>query len=153
MSITHDTGYNPGYDFTMDLADGKQGEKSVIASLGLLLGDSTSWEVKKSNHPQAGTSMFVEVEQDPGRQGIYKPSGLAVTTATYWAHIVGNTGAFMVFPVELLRKWVERYAWGAVGTEVPVPGGTNGDNPTRGYIIQLSQLLEFAATHPTKEHQ
>lgn len=80
--------------------------------------------------------IYVELMQDPGGAGTrWKPSGLNVTDAEWWAFAVGDTRMILFIPTDLLR-------W-AVSTDAGRPcAETDGDNPTEGRLFRVSWLIQ-----------
>ena len=82
-------------------------------------------------------NVYIEVSQSPPWIDYYKPSGINVTTADYWAFVCGE--AVTLVPTNVIRKCV------ASQDREPRDGGLNGDNPTKGYTLSLRALLHLAA--------
>lgn len=127
----------PGYEpkFDIDYQYGRQGELLVARVLEQLGDGQGRVEVKTSRYP--GHQVFVELEQKPRRAKVYKPSGLNVTQAEYWAFVFPGE-AFLLVPVERLKAEVAR----RVARQPLTDAGLNGDNPTRGLLIPTSILLD-----------
>ena len=116
--------YQPEFD--LDRRYGEEGETLVE---GWRRG---SVEVKHKTY--LDFKLYVELEQNPRRSGIWKPSGLRVTTADYWDFVIGDTGVVVAIPTARLRLAVARGAGRPAET-------THGDNPTRGRLIDLRELI------------
>lgn len=118
-------GYEPAFD--MDRQYGEEGEGTVRDVLGLR---AHRIEVKRKSY--VDEQFYVEWEHDPGRRGRYKPSGLQVTKAAYWAYVVGDTGLIVLVPTVLLRQ----------ARELGDPAEeTDGSCPTRGTLVSLDLVL------------
>ena len=126
------TGYEPRFD--RDYAYGRQGELLVGDMLAALRDGQGRVEIKRKR--RLDPQIYVELEQDPGGTGLrWKPSGLNVTDAEWWAYDVGGTGLAIFLPTGLLR-------W-AVGTDGGTPKReTDGDNPTHGRLFHTSWLMQ-----------
>ena len=111
--------------FDLDLKHGESRE----GSLATLLRGGKTVEVKSDGACRRTGNLFVEFEQR-GR-----PSGLAVTTADYWA-FEHNDDEWLIIPTAKLKKIAASYykqgrvAWG-------------GDhNNYRGVLVPLKALIE-----------
>lgn len=124
--------WQPKWD--IDLAFGEEGERQVADMLGL---GAEKLEVKRDALFHRTGKVYIEVSQDPGGQGYYKPSGIHVTEADYWVFVCGEAVTFI--PTQVLRDYV------AAQTDKPRDGGMSGDNPTKGYTESLRTLLHLAA--------
>lgn len=122
-------GYNPHFD--LDRAYGEAAEGSLRDTLHLL-GDR--FEVKRKR--RIDDKFYVEVQQSPGGNGAYKPSGINITRATYWAYEVGETGLFVLVGTDLLRLATRRSSVRAEERD--------GDNPTRGRLVSFGDFLAAA---------
>jgi hypothetical protein len=124
-------GRNPDWDIDQEI--GSNGEL-FVADVIAALKEGQSIEVKTDVWaPKSGN---VYVEYKCRYFGVYKPSGLSVTTATIWAFVLASE--VVVFtPVDRL-KVLARYYYrlGRIRN-----GGTNGSHPTWGVIIPVGQLL------------
>lgn len=124
--------WQPKWD--IDLAFGEEGERQVAEMLGL---KASKLEVKRDALFHRTGNVYIEVSQDPGARGSYKPSGIHVTEADYWVFVCGEAVTFI--PTQVLRDYV------AAQSVPPRDGGTTGDNPTKGYTESLRTLLHLAA--------
>lgn len=124
-------GYEPRWDH--DRVYGEQGER-VVESLREL-GLAGRIETKRKRY--ADDEFYIELQQDPGRRGAFKPSGLNTTEAEYWAYVINSSGIVVFIPVVLLRDAL-RAGRGTRAEE------DHGDNPTRGRLIGLNSLLVHA---------
>lgn len=119
-------------DFTADLQLGNEHERFWAKAIG-----ATTVEAKASRHRD--NTWYVEFEQDPTRSGEYKPSGIATSDTDCW--LLCNVGEYAAVLVhtDLLRHAARAaYKAGRIKT-------TNGsDNPTRGVLVSLDDIFEFA---------
>lgn len=122
--------YRPSWD--LDLSVGKAHEEHVWSALQL---PATHVEVKADRRYVETGNVFIEVAQLPRGCAEYKPSGIHVTEATYWAFCAGS--AVALIPAEVIRQVISNQ------DGPPVDGGLNGDNPTKGYPISLRALLHL----------
>ena len=82
--------------------------------------------------------LYVEMMQRPAHRGPetefpWKDSGLRTTKADVWVFV--KPGDLVLFvPTQRLRKVIEVYN--------PIPTACGGDNPTRGYLVEISDLFK-----------
>lgn len=122
--------YRPEWD--IDLAVGEAHEQHVSSALGL---PRCQVEVKTDRRWIETGNVFIEVAQLPRGAAEYKPSGIHVTEATYWAFCAGS--AISMVPTAVIAEVVSQQ------DRPPIDGGLNGDNPTKGYPISLRALLSL----------
>lgn len=113
---------NPLWD--IEAPKGFAGERLVSDVLGVA-GDKI--EVKTKSNPD--DAFFIEVECRYGTE--WRPSGIMVTKAVYWALVVAKTGVIVLVPTWRVTSAV----WQARQHLAIKPGAPNGDHPTRGYLI------------------
>ncbi len=118
--------------FDEDLKFGEAGQKWL-----LWLADDAQIEVKTERDKWAETgNIFIEFEC----RG--KPSGIAVTTATYWAHILYKEGmncGVLVLRTEKLKENLKKmYKYNTIKE---VYGGD--DNAARGFLVKLELLWKL----------
>jgi hypothetical protein len=121
--------YRPEWD--IDRRYGEHGEKIVSRILDL---DAAQIEVKRKR--KSDDKFYVEIAQDPGATGSYKPSGINTTRASHWAFVIGETGAVVLIPTPLLRA-----ACHISGAHV---AETDGTNPTQGCLLSLAEIVSRA---------
>lgn len=126
--------YRPEWD--IDLAVGEAHERLVMNALGL---SESRIEVKADRRYVETGNVFIEVAQLPRGAADYKPSGIHVTQATYWAFCVGS--AISMVPTAVIAEVVSQQ------DRPPLDGGLDGDNPTKGYPISLRALLSLTYQH------
>ena len=117
--------YQPEWD--IDAAFGDEGEQTVRALLNL---QGARIEVKRKRviDPQ----FYVETDCDPGARGEYRPSGISITRADYWAFVISDTGIAVFVPTRVLRSVLGE------GLDVQCK---QGRYPTRGKLLSLSVVL------------
>ena len=118
--------------FDEDLKFGEAGQKWL-----LWLADDAQIEVKTERDKWAETgNIFIEFEC----RG--KPSGIAVTTATYWAPILYKEGmncGVLVLRTEKLKENLKKmYKYNTIKE---VYGGD--DNAARGFLVKLELLWKL----------
>ena len=126
-------GYEPRYDFKVDLAYGKAGEAELVEFFNAVQGFSV--EVKSDRYRNG--RMAVETQQKPPR-GAWKDSGINVTQAQWWAYRFGP-GSFVLVSVPRLKKYLRMnrdllqkrdFAVGSI-------------NPSRGFVLMPDQVQEL----------
>lgn len=120
------TGYRPQFD--IDRPYGEAGEDTARHILGL---SRARIEVKRKR--RYDSRFYVEVAQDPGRRGQYKPSGVNTSTAEYWAFVIAGTGIVVFLPRAHLLEHAIRIGYPAAERD--------GNNPTRGFTFDFERLL------------
>jgi hypothetical protein len=119
-----------GPDWDIDRGWGEDGEE-IVRGLSRY-----TVEVKRKRRPDE--LLYIELQQDPGRRGEYRPSGFAVTKADYAAFVVGDTGCVIFLPASLI-------GW-ALARDIGIDASeTDGGNPTTGRLMRLGTLLQYAS--------
>jgi hypothetical protein len=126
--------------FDRDYAYGVQGELLVDDLIAGLASGQLRREDKRKTYLDA--RLYIEVEQNPLACGRWRDSGLATTTADVWTYTVHDTGAVFVLPVAMLRRAVEHAQRHGVR---PCPG-PKGENPTRGYLLPVDEIVRWGST-------
>jgi len=126
------TGYEPRFDF--DVRRGQVGEQYVGTILEALTNGSV--EVKTDYGVNKTGNVYVEYEQE-GRDGVWRPSGLATTEAEVWAFAFSN-GAVFVRTDELKRICRTLHKQGAIGFRP----GNDDSNATRGIKLPVKVLTD-----------
>lgn len=119
---------NPHWD--IDRAYGERAEDFWRALVDLPPG-----RVEVKHKRRHDPFLYIELQHDPRRRGVWKPSGLAVTEADFWAFAIGSSYVVILLPVDLLR-WAIEQGEGRDAEE------TDGDNPTRGRLLLLPRLIQ-----------
>ena len=122
--------YEPRFDY--DLAYGLEGERIARAW------HAGRRETKRKR--RLDIEFYIELEQNPRRAGMWKPSGLATSEADYFEFVIGNTGIIVAFPTQLLRDALEQ----EIGRDCEE---YDGDNPTRGRLFNLIDLMTIRIGH------
>jgi hypothetical protein len=121
------------YDFITDLAYGKASEKTIANILGL---SSKEFEVKTERNWWTKTgNIAIELEYKG------KPSGLNITEATYWAHVLQEPDGlfcFVIIPVKKLKILVNKLI--KSGEEPRMVG--DGNN-SKCLIVKKEILLNY----------
>lgn len=128
----------PQPDWDRDLAYGIQGEFLMDNLLDMLHSRQLTREDKRKRRLDG--HLYIEVEQNPLSCGRWRPSGLATTKADVWTYTIHETGAVILLPVDMLRRAVaaaERFHVRLT------PGGSDGDNPTRGYVLPIDEVIRW----------
>lgn len=118
-------GYEPGFDFKVDLAYGLQGEADLIEFFRAVQGGLV--EVKSDRYRNG--RMAVETQQKPA-QGEWKDSGINVTTAQWWAYRFAPE-SFVLVSVQRLKNYL-RYNYDRLEKRDFAPGSAN---PARGFLL------------------
>ena len=127
------------WDFDADLLWGEEGERYARELLKGLVGVDARFtvEVKRDSKALETGNVYLEYQQLPKGRPPWRKSGLATTDATHFAYIIGNM--ILIAPVE---------AWQYVGREFGRSVETGGDNPTRGMVVPIKNLLKRLAQAP-----
>jgi hypothetical protein len=133
-----------GFDLT--LAFGQEAEDDVAAMFDGIAGGVIKIEVKRDARCVETGRLFVEY-QCRGRDGVWRKSGIATSTADYWVYVIGDTGVRYLFPTEQLL-YLARRAYKDAKRRVLHP---YGENPTRGVLIDLSDLVRHALELPFRK--
>ena len=121
------------YDFITDLDYGKASEKTIAGILGL---SSKEFEVKTERNWWTKTgNIAIELEYKG------KPSGLNITEATYWVHVLQEADepfCFVIIPVKKLKILVNKLI--KSGEEPRMVG--DGNN-SKCLIVKKEILLNY----------
>lgn len=132
-------GYEPRFD--LDSEYGRQGEMFVQDVAEAIR--SQRVEVKRDARWAGTGNLFIEYEclKVSGR---WEKSGIAITDASVWAFVLGDTETAIFIPTELLRGFCrELYRKGDFyHLECVV-----GSHPTRGVKVPLVWLLDRLVKH------
>lgn len=147
-------GYQPNWD--IDKKVGDQGElfvRRIVTGL-----ESGSIEVKTDEKARLTGNVFVEFRCR--YRGRYEKSGLAVTTAEFWAFVVGINSMAIIVSVELLKDLCKEllYNHPRRGGEMGVLEDSayyvkcvRGSHPTHGVRVPIKTLLEWSLNPPSVE--
>lgn len=128
-------GSNPNWD--IDLAFGEAGENRLAHLLGL---NASRVEVKTDRLFVDTNRVFIELYQRPWDSTRWKPSGLMMTEADFWAFNLG--AAAVIVPTDTLRQIAALRT--ASGTELTI-AAPDSENPTKGYPLHILEILTTAA--------
>jgi hypothetical protein len=131
--------YNPVLShFDIDLKRGQQAELWVVDICEMMAKRSGEIEVKCDFRWEDTGRIYIEMECR-GRDGIWRPSGLAVTKAKLWAFKLGNHAGLFCFDTDWLRK--------AVAMAASHPNNhvecKYGANPTRGVTVHVNHFWKI----------
>lgn len=127
-------GYAPEHDIASDYGDCSEDSFERV-----LRGDSTgvlTVEAKSHMKFHHTGNIAVEFSQRDWTNGGSKPSGIALSTATYWAHEVAQD-CWIVIPTELQRKMNHDHIAGGGDTLVC------GDNENACSLIHMQKLIKY----------
>lgn len=123
-------------NWDLDFRDGLIGESKVADLLHL-----DTVEVKTDRRWTDTGNLYIETECYYKSDDAWKQSGMAVSKATHWAFVLEDS--VLVVPLFRLKEAV--YELGrSITCNIP-------PNPSRGYLITPSQLLEHIRTARSKE--
>jgi len=131
------------FNFQDDLEYGRQGENLVAGFLDAL--SDGNFEVKSDRYRNG--RMVVETNQNPkaiiGDDGapLWVPSGINVTTASWWVYIFSPDGAFVVVSVSRLKKYlIKNKNMFNESTKINFGGA---DNPARGFLLYPDDVQDL----------
>lgn len=131
------------FDFAKDLQYGEEGEDLVSSFLSCL--STGDFEVKSDRYRNG--RMVVETNQNPkgavdsfGNQ-IWVPSGINVTTASWWVYIFSPDGAFIIVSVARLKKYLR--ANKNLFNEATKRDFGGEDNPARGFLLYPNHVQDL----------
>ncbi len=123
-------GYQP--DFDVDLMHGEAAESWVH---DLVVDGAKRGEVKSDRMFSRTGNMYVEYECR-GRDGIWRPSGLATTKSELWFHILGDSGVALVISSQRLKDACRQmFRQGRTAEE------KDGSNPTKGVLVNAVDFI------------
>lgn len=114
--------------FDIDYAYGRQAE--------LQLGDFLTWiargngRVEVKHKRPLDLEFYVETCHDPGRRGVYVPSGISVSTSEAWAFTIGDSGISVLVPTAEIRGMLE-------DVTTRDRAHPRGSCPTKGRLVSL----------------
>jgi len=128
-------GYEPRFDFKVDMVYGKAGEAELVEFFDAVQGSKV--EVKSDRYRNG--RMAVETQQKPaGRE--WQDSGINITTAEWWAYRLAP-GAFILVSVPRLKKYLR--ANRDILQKRDFAAGS--DNPSRGFVLMPEQIQSLLA--------
>jgi hypothetical protein len=122
----------PDPRFDIDLPYGRQAELQIADYLTWLAEGNGRIEVKHKR--RIDLLFYVETHHDPGRRGIYVPSGISTSTAAAWAFNISDTGIAVIFPSDEVRRMLTDPSSRDAQEH-------DGSCPTRGKLISLNVLV------------
>lgn len=122
--------------FDLDFRRGAQGELIVMDICRMLAEGSGSIEVKRDSWYVHSRRLYVEHECR-GRDGIWRPSGIETTKATFWAFVAGDHPFVQILPTD----WLKRARDLAAADNRNHRSCDYGENPTRGVFVYLNHIL------------
>lgn len=114
-------------DFDIDLKFGQQGEATVANILTI-----ETVEVKRDKRWKHTGNLYIETECWYNASQSWKASGLKVSKATHYAFVLENM--VVIVTTEDLKAVVRKNGRGIECKIEP--------NPSRGYLIKLSNIIE-----------
>jgi hypothetical protein len=126
-------GYDPRFDFTVDLEYGHGGEENLIMFFRAVEGGRV--EVKADRYRNG--RMAVETQQNPAGRG-WKDSGINVTEADWWAYRFAPD-AFVIVSVERLKNFL-RHNKALLNKR---NFAADSDNPAKGFILYPEQVTDL----------
>jgi hypothetical protein len=126
-------GYEPRFDFKVDLEYGHGAETNLIEFFNAVQNQQV--EVKADRYRNG--RMIVETQQRPNG-GDWQHSGINVTTATWWAYQLAPS-SFILVSVARLRRFLRMNDYLLEKRDFAV----DGDNPARGFLLSANQVHEL----------
>jgi hypothetical protein len=132
------------YDFHTDLKFGQQGEKLVEDFL-LALSDG-AFEVKTDRYRNG--RMVVEMMHNPRKKTddkgkpVWKPSGLQVTKAKWWAYVYTLDGAFVMVNVARLKRYLAAHP-DRFNPKKYIDFARTSSNPSKGFLLQPEDVMDM----------
>ena len=123
--------FNRDYRFDIQLREGVAAESWFYE----MTCGGDKFEVKHDHRALETGRVYVEVEHDPGRSGVYRPSGINTTESHCWIFVLGESAplAFIGLSTDRLRE--------LAGQSVRFAEQRFGSCPTRGALIPLTVLI------------
>jgi len=128
-------GYEPRFDFQVDMVYGKAGEAELVEFFDAVQGSKV--EVKSDRYRNG--RMAVETQQKPAGRD-WQDSGINVTTAEWWAYRLAP-GAFILVSVPRLKKYLRTNR--DILQKRDFAAGS--DNPSRGFVLMPEQIQSLLA--------
>ena len=128
-------GYEPRFDFKVDMVYGKAGEAELVEFFDAVQGSKV--EVKSDRYRNG--RMAVETQQKPLGND-WQDSGINITTAEWWAYRLAP-GAFILVSVPRLKKYLRANR----DTLQKRDFAAGSDNPSRGFVLMPEQIQSLLA--------
>lgn len=136
--------YDPKFShFDIDMKRGRNGELFVDDIIKMLAEGSGQIEVKNDRRFIDTYRYYVEYACR-GRDGIWRPSGIRVTTAKFWAIVWGEQKPDRLLPAVFIIEtdWLKRAVRSAYKDENQRLETIYGENPTKGVGVNLQHIIE-----------
>ena len=127
------TGYNPQFDFKTDLQYGNEGEQNLINFFEAV--NRGRVEVKADRYRNG--RMAVETDQKPAGAD-WKPSGINVTEAEWWAYRLAPD-SFVFVSVKRLKNYLRHNRQNLTKRDF----APNSDNPARGFLLMKEHVFDL----------
>lgn len=124
------TGYQP--DFDVDYRRGQVGEKLVGTFLEGVAGSTI--EVKTDYRAFMTGNLYIETEQEI--RGQWKPSGLSISKATFYAFAGPSGDGFLTIPTPELKRVVTE-----TGRPVHMAKKSETSRDTKGFLIRVEDVV------------
>lgn len=122
--------------FDLDMKRGAQGELWVEDLRKILAEGSGTVECKTDARYVQTRRFYIEHEQRH-RDGVWRPSGIAVTKATLWVLKAGEHALALIIET----AWLKRARDLAAKHPSNHKSCDYGDNPTRGIVVTMEHIL------------
>lgn len=126
-------GYEPRFDFDVDLSYGHAAENNLIDFFESFNGKQI--EVKADRYRNG--KMVVETQQRPAGKD-WQHSGINVTTAKWWAYQLAPD-SFILVSVPRLKRFLKMNQYHLEKVTL----AADGDNPAMGYLLTAQQVREL----------
>jgi hypothetical protein len=124
--------------FDLDYKRGAQGELLMLNVAEMLAEGKGTIEVKTDYRFLEPKKQRFYVEREcRGRDGRWRPSGLAVSRATFWAFVLGEYPAIFFVATDWLRRATDL----AAADERNHKECDYGENPTRGVLVFINHFV------------
>lgn len=133
MSANSIGGYEPRFDFKVDLAYGHEGEANLLSFIASL--NASTVEVKADRYRNG--RMVVETAQKPVG-GDWKPSGINVTGAEWWAYRLAPD-SFILVSVPRLKRYLRANR----DTLEKRSLASDGNNPAEGFLLYPHHIQDL----------
>jgi len=142
--------YNPAFDikkpnFEVDLIFGELGEDLIRTFVANICAGNI--EVKTDRYRNG--RMVIETHQHRFKpdcpqtsEPYWKLSGINVTEADWWVYVFNIEGSFIIVKVERLKKFLRLNKF-RYNEETKRLFAANSDNPTKGWIVEPSQVIDL----------
>ena len=127
------TGYNPAYDFQIDLAFGQIGETQLIQFFQAVQNGKV--EVKSDRYRNG--RMAIETQQKP-LGGSWKDSGINTTEAEWWAYRLAPE-SFVFVSVARLKRYLRTHKNRLEKRDF----ACDSINPSRGFLLYPEDVQDM----------